>query len=161
MPAPRTVEDFLAKVDVRGDDECWPWLGYVDKESGYGQVRKNYQLLKAHRYSYEIANGPIPGGHVIDHACHNNSGCTDVPCAHRRCVNPRHLEAATQSVNTRRGRTGEHHSRKTHCPQGHAYTPENTAPQRGGRGRRCRACNNARSIARNARRKRERAAHGQ
>jgi len=144
---------FWEKVDARDVDGCWPWLGYVDKDRGYGQVRVDHRLHKVHRFSYELHNGPIPAGRVIDHACHNNSDCTDVPCLHRRCVNPRHLEAVSQSLNTERGRSGSHNSSKTHCPQGHEYTQENTAPQHNGRGRRCRACNNARSIANNARRK--------
>lgn len=151
---PTSEELFRAKIDApSGGAACWNWLGCVDPETGYGEVRVNYRLYRAHRYSYELHKGPIPEGHVIDHACHNNSGCTDVPCAHRRCVNPSHLEAVTQSVNTSRGRTGEHNSSKTHCPQGHEYTPKNTAPQNNGRGRRCRPCSNARSIALNARRK--------
>ena len=41
--------------------------------------------------------------------------------------------------------------RVTHCPYGHAYTPENTVHN--GRGRRlCRACKNARERARYQRR---------
>lgn len=153
MPAPRSPEQFMARVGVGNPDECWPWLGPVDKDTGYGEVRRNYRLYRVHRYAYELHHGPIPAGLVIDHACHNDSGCTDVPCAHRRCVNPSHLEAVTQSLNTERGRSGSHNSDKTHCRQGHEYTPENTAPQHNGRGRRCRACSNARSIAKNARRK--------
>jgi hypothetical protein len=29
---------------------------------------------------------------------------------------------------------------KTHCPRGHAYTPENTITGAPGQGRKCRAC---------------------
>lgn len=160
MPAPRSAEDFMAKVGHGDADDCWPWLGAVDKESGYGQVRRNYRLYRAHRFSYELHHGPIPDGHVIDHTCHNNSGCTDVPCAHRRCVNPRHLEAVTQSLNTGRGRSGSHNSGKTHCPHGHPYSPENTLPQHNGRGRRCRECCRLRSVLTNARKREKRLRNG-
>jgi len=45
-------------------------------------------MLQAHRVSYELANGPIPAGMVIDHACHRPS-----------CVRPSHLRAVTQKQN--------------------------------------------------------------
>jgi hypothetical protein len=151
---PTSEELFWAKVDRSGGpDSCWHWGGTLSPDTGYGQVRVAYRSRRAHRYAYELSLGPIPAGLVIDHTCHNSAECTDVPCLHRRCVNPSHLEAVTQSVNTSRGRTGHHHSMKTHCPQGHEYNEKNTAPQYNGRGRRCRACANARSIARNARKK--------
>ena len=45
-------------------------------------------------------------------------------------------------------RNGNHHeARKTHCKRGHEFTPENTKPQSGRKGRRCRTCENARSRA--------------
>lgn len=159
-PAPITTSGrFWAKVDARATDECWHWLGFVDEERGYGQIRVDSQLHKVHRFAYELHNGPIPEGCVVDHACHNNSGCTDVPCLHRRCVNPNHLEAVTQSRNTERGRTGSHHSDKTHCPQGHPYSPENTRPQHNGRGRRCRECGRLRAVVTNARKREKRMAN--
>jgi len=38
-------------------------------------------------------------------------------------------------------RHGTHrNARKTHCAQGHEFTPENTYPRNGGRGRGCREC---------------------
>lgn len=53
---------------------------------------------------------------------------------------------------------------KTHCPHGHAYTPENTRTNSRGQ-RQCRACNNARAgkgeAARRAVRARQVAALGQ
>ena|ERR1035437_4659901 len=82
------VEDrFWGKFDRRGDDECWEWLG-AHTTPGYGQLRSGTGRVYAHRVSYEIANGPIPSGLVIDHICRNP-----------RCVNPAHLRACTQSQN--------------------------------------------------------------
>lgn len=58
------------------------------------------------------------------------------------------LRWGTRSENTfDQVRIGTHNNaRKTHCPQGHAYTPENTNIKSTG-GRQCRTCNKARSRA--------------
>lgn len=133
---------FWAKVDRKGPTECWEWTGYVDASgNGYGQFWDGERRVKAHRFSYQEAFGPIPPGLVIDHTCHNEAECRSVPCAHRACVNPAHLEAVTQSINSIRGHSGDHQLAKTHCPHGHTYNPENTILRNGGRHRVCRECN--------------------
>jgi hypothetical protein len=139
-PRPAIVR-YWEKVLKGEPGECWTWQGYIDsKGNGYGQFWDGAKLLKAHRYSYEIVNGPIPAGMVIDHVCHNDSGCEEVPCKHRACVNPDHLEAVTQSVNSIRGRSGNHQSAKTRCPSGHEYTPDNIYLRNAGKHRICKAC---------------------
>jgi len=86
---------------IRGDDvkrfwsyvkktkECWEWTG--GKTGGYGDFRKGNKVLRAHRYSFEMANGPLTDGLVLDHLCNNKA-----------CVNPDHLEEVLNSENTRR-----------------------------------------------------------
>ncbi|MBY4212857.1 HNH endonuclease [Rhodococcus fascians] len=70
-------------------------------------------------------------GLQIDHLCRN-----------RRCVNPDHLEAVTPQVNTLRSTAiTAVHAVKTHCPQGHQYSVENTYVSSRG-GRHCRICRN-------------------
>jgi hypothetical protein len=62
-------------------------------------------------------------------------------------VNPAHLELVTNRENQMRGEAFVRtNASKTHCPAGHAYTPENTIrmPMAGHVARRCRACFNAR-----------------
>ena len=149
------LERFWAKVDRSGgSDACWPWMGYVDETgNGYGQFWDGDHLVKAHRFIYTKECGTVPLGLVVDHTCHNGTGCTDVPCVHRRCCNPKHLEVTTQSINSIRGRSGDHQSAKTHCPKGHAYSPENTLSRQGGRHRVCRECNRAHQRKYNAKRK--------
>lgn len=44
--------------------------------------------LYVHRIAWELANGPIPEGKIVDHAC-----------ANRACVNVAHLRLATYSQN--------------------------------------------------------------
>ncbi len=110
-----TPEDrFWAKV--RKSDGCWLWSrpGWAD---GYGQTTFKHQRWFAHRLSYTLAVGPIPDGLFVCHHC-------DV----RLCVRPDHLFLGTQTDNLRdASRKGRMRTQKiTHCPKGHAYTPENT-----------------------------------
>jgi hypothetical protein len=111
--------------------DCWLYAGYKNK-LGYGTIstyidkKSGYQY--AHRVSYETFVAPIPDGLVIDHLC-----------SVRACINPEHLEPVTASVNTLRGEGVGVNTRKTHCPKGHEYTPDNTVSY-STKWRRCRQC---------------------
>jgi hypothetical protein len=122
-----------AKVDRRGDDECWPWLGAIT--GGYGVVSPalqrdgGFKSRRVHRIIYELLIGPIPDGLVPDHLCRN-----------RRCANPKHLEIVTNKENILRGISwSAKNAMKTHCPQGHEYSEENTYIDPSGY-RQCRKC---------------------
>jgi hypothetical protein len=99
---------FLSYVDRRGDDECWPWTGYVD-EIGYGIFGAEGKLRKAHIWAYEHFIGPVPKDRPeVDHVCHSNDkSCPGGVCLHRRCVNylAPHLEPVTHRENVLRGRS--------------------------------------------------------
>ncbi len=133
------VDRFLAHVDKRGTDECWPWTGGGDG-NGYGHFRVGCAegLQRAHQFAYGLWVGPVPAGLELDHTCHGrDTSCRGGPtCPHRRCVNPAHLEPVTMVENQRR-------KRKLTCKWGHPYTPENTNHLKGG-GRQCRTCNRER-----------------
>lgn len=90
-PSPTMEERFWSKVDKTG--VCWIWKAYR-ANTGYGQFGMGSKVLSSHRVSYELANGPIPEGMVIDHKCHD-----------RACVNPDHLRAVSykQNAEHRRG----------------------------------------------------------
>lgn len=113
---------------------CIIWTGETVK-GGYGRVHLGGPKVLAHRAVYEAAKGSIPLGMTIDHLCRVSA-----------CVNVEHLEAVTQQVNNLRapGTSSGENARKTHCPQGHPYTEENThfTPQGW---RRCRTCRKAKA----------------
>lgn len=117
---------FWLKVDKT--ETCWNWTG-ATRGDGHGHLVRDGRWTGAHRYAYQITRGPIPTGLVIDHLCRNGL-----------CVNPDHLEPVTQRVNTLRGvGFAARNAVKTHCPQGHEYTPENTYLSRRNQ-RTCRTC---------------------
>lgn len=129
------LERFWAKVDVGGPDDCWVWTA-ARTTAGYGQLSAGFagkpQTLLAHRFSYEIAAGPVPDGLHLDHLCRV-----------RHCVNPAHLEPVTIRDNLMRGETLAAANRaKTECPKGHPYDALNTRIRPDG-ARACRTCGRA------------------
>ena len=120
----------MSRVSV-SDDGCWLWTG-GKFTNGYGMVRIQEKLRRAHRVMYVWTRGELPEDLQIDHTCKVKA-----------CVNPLHMEAVTLRENVRRSNGwGGVESRKTHCENGHELTPENTArrgdPSRGWR--ECRQC---------------------
>lgn len=146
MAKRRTIEEHMSRYTV-AENGCWHWEGYVAKPTGYGtlftrdpETQKGTNRL-VHRLSYEVHKGTIPEGLVVDHMCHNDdTACVGGEgCLHRRCINPAHLEVATQGENVSRGRgVAAINAAKTHCPQGHEYDGENTATFSGKR--HCKLC---------------------
>jgi hypothetical protein len=109
-------------------NECWIWTACKTNQ-GYGLVHdsKTKKNVLAHRYLYELAEGTIPEGLVIDHICKVTS-----------CVNPEHLEAVTQKENF--NRANNFWMARTQCEYGHDYTPENTIYWKSYQGRICVIC---------------------
>ena len=81
-------ESFLARTEPLLWSSCIVWTGNLNS-AGYGQLRVNGRLVKAHRYAWEREHGPIPDGMFIDHICHERS-----------CVNVAHLRLATPQQNS-------------------------------------------------------------
>ena len=83
---------FWARVDKSND--CWLWTG-ARTSGGYGHFYTLGKDVYAHRYAYEISNGPVPSGPDgktlhLDHR---------VTCP-KNCVNPSHLRPTTPKQNS-------------------------------------------------------------
>lgn len=120
----KMIDRFLKFVSPEPNTGCWLWMGGCS-QNGYGAFKVNGRQETAHRIAYSLLRGEIPEGLQLDHLCR-------VRC----CVNPDHLEPVTPKENIRRSPI--HSGAKTHCPQGHAYTAENTGKHAGERF--CRKC---------------------
>jgi len=73
--------------NVTKSDNCWSWNGCTNK-FGYGVIGKDYRNIPAHRYSWELHNGPVPQGLIVCHKCDNPP-----------CTNPSHLFLGTHRDN--------------------------------------------------------------
>jgi hypothetical protein len=122
---------LVDRIAVAGSDECWLWLGRVDRH-GYGRTGSDL----AHRRVYERLVGPIPDELELDHLCRVIT-----------CVNPSHLETVTKAENLRRKGAAV-----TTCANGHPYNDENTYHRPNGQ-RGCRPCIAERTRQYRARRK--------
>lgn len=88
MPSELDIKRFWSYVDIRSEDECWPWTGSLDK-NGYGKFWFIDGLIGAHNFSLQLKlDRPIDFYSETLHKCNN-----------RICQNPKHLEEGTHTEN--------------------------------------------------------------
>ncbi len=95
----RQNKNFWRRILKSGDDDCWIWIGgkSKNKRTGfmYGRVRLGYRHYMAHRVSWSIVNGPVPGEDLP----RRERPCILHKCDVTLCVNPAHLFIGTMADN--------------------------------------------------------------
>lgn len=138
-PKPRSLEErFWEKVERRGRDDCWTWLGSKTVD-GYGRIGHNGKVRAATHISWEMHHGAdFPPGMLACHSCDNPE-----------CVNPAHLFVGSKQDNAddmvRKGRSTKDR-RRSHCVHGHALTPDNVYVYAVNGARQCATCRAIRSA---------------
>lgn len=153
MQLSKLPHNVAKRIEPEPNSGCWLWTGAVQgrRPHIYGKIsvtlnkgingskpikgadgkfqskpgtkeRFLQKHMGAYRWVYEFFHGSVPPGLQLDHLCRTPL-----------CVNPAHLEPVTAKVNMRRWM-----DLKTHCINGHSYTPENTYWEK--KGRSCRKC---------------------
>jgi hypothetical protein len=81
------------KEDSNG---CWIYQGRLDH--GYARLSfGKYNKYKGHRLWYELYTGiSLPRDRMPDHLCRNKA-----------CINPKHLESVSNTINVQRGKSAK------------------------------------------------------
>jgi hypothetical protein len=113
MNTMQTAESFWSRVDIRGEDECWPWTGSTNG-SGYGKLGWGGNEHLSHRIAAWLS------GLVESPAAPTNKQSDQFvlhQCDNKLCCNRRHFKVGTQAQNVQeaydRGLRVSEHSKFT------------------------------------------------
>lgn len=93
MPSRNDALDIWQYINTENGDakKCWLWIGSLSgKMQDRGQFSHGGKKHQAHRFVFEMINGPLAEGEVVRHTCDNSL-----------CCNPTHLIRGTKSENER------------------------------------------------------------
>ncbi len=104
---PKNINPIAFGAKINKTETCWLWTGRIEHK-GYG----TFGQTGAHKISFELANGKVPKGLVLDHICRV-----------RHCVNPDHLRIVTRGQNVLENSVSACaiNKNKTHCSRGHDF----------------------------------------
>ena len=100
MSHKNTPAKFWARVDMRGDDECWNWTGAATS-SGYGNLTYCGTPTQAHRLAYALSVGGVAlqtGFRELGKAKRYKRFVLH-KCDNRLCCNPKHLFLGSMRTN--------------------------------------------------------------
>jgi HNH endonuclease len=120
----KIIHLFRGQVRLDKESGCLLYIGTNTNGKGYPGIRVGSETQLYHRFLYELVHGKLPPKHEVHHTCVKN-----------KCLNLRHLN----------GLSGKEHRKqhlKTHCKNGHEFTPENTRIKPDG-SRKCIICQRA------------------
>lgn len=94
----RQKTDVFQFVDMKGDDECWPWKSTLNKSDNrpYFSYGKTKRL--AYAVTLELFSGEEANGRYVLHQCDN-----------KVCCNPHHLKWGTHQENMDEMKDRERH----------------------------------------------------
>jgi len=135
------IQRFAKYVTIK-HGKCWEWRGHLSKD-GYAYFYDGEKHTQANRWLFQQFRTAKLTRH--EHLCHT--------CDNPNCVNPNHLYLGSHTTNMRDAVARGRHfwANKTHCPQGHEYSVDNTYRSPDGR-RYCLECQRIRDRERKARR---------
>jgi hypothetical protein len=134
---------FLQNIQI-DEKGCWRWQR-AKNHKGYGTFKFAGGTL-AHRYAFLALKGTIPQGMQIDHLCRKRDCCNPehlelvTPLENSRRgkageINRKNIIKFNASLTIEQKRERFDHARtvavrkqkeRTHCKNGHEYTPEST-----------------------------------
>lgn len=128
------VANILQRIVFDKEAVCWGWRGTV------AGTRPYFNQVPATRAVWKVFGNEVPDQYELHHTCHNGW-----------CVNPWHLRPMLRAEHMRNHALDKRD--RTHCANGHEWTPENTAFRDRGvyiKHRECRVCARGQAARRRA-----------